>query len=189
MVCIRSETSLCGGVAQLVRVPDCRSGCCGFESRRSRHFFLIPVQWGRIGVRLDHAKGQHYEQHPEQRRIVSSASSCPTSGRMTMQSIHLGRVPAFVSRPPNAPPSSARTANVVNLIPPNPVFCKYSLHCATQHDRMEVGKRRMFNTIELLVFAGCRREESINCKLCHAASRYRMRVYPTPLCGTSWNDG
>ncbi len=28
-----------GGVAQLVRVPDCRSGCCGFESRRSRHFF------------------------------------------------------------------------------------------------------------------------------------------------------
>ena len=26
-----------GGVAQLVRVPDCRSGCCGFESRRSRH--------------------------------------------------------------------------------------------------------------------------------------------------------
>lgn len=26
-----------GGVAQLVRVPDCRSGCCGFESRLSRH--------------------------------------------------------------------------------------------------------------------------------------------------------
>jgi hypothetical protein len=27
-----------GGVAQLVRVPDCRSGGCGFEPRRSRHF-------------------------------------------------------------------------------------------------------------------------------------------------------
>ena len=25
-----------GAVAQLVRVPDCRSGCCGFESRRPR---------------------------------------------------------------------------------------------------------------------------------------------------------
>ena len=25
-----------GGVAQLVRVPDCRSGGCGFESRRPR---------------------------------------------------------------------------------------------------------------------------------------------------------
>ena len=26
-----------GGVAQLDRAPDCRSGGCGFESRRSRH--------------------------------------------------------------------------------------------------------------------------------------------------------
>ena len=29
----------CGGVAQLVRVPPCHGGCCGFESRLSRHFF------------------------------------------------------------------------------------------------------------------------------------------------------
>ena len=29
-----------GGVAQLVRVPPCHGGCCGFESRLSRHFFL-----------------------------------------------------------------------------------------------------------------------------------------------------
>src|SRR5438874_3162928 len=28
--------SIVGGVAQLVRVPDCRSGGCGFESRRPR---------------------------------------------------------------------------------------------------------------------------------------------------------
>ena len=28
-----------GGVAQLVRVPPCHGGCCGFESRLSRHFF------------------------------------------------------------------------------------------------------------------------------------------------------
>ena len=28
-----------GGVAQLVRVPDCRSGGCGFEPRRPR---LLP---------------------------------------------------------------------------------------------------------------------------------------------------
>ena len=31
----------CGGVAQLVRVPPCHGGCCGFESRLSRHFFVI----------------------------------------------------------------------------------------------------------------------------------------------------
>ena len=28
-----------GGVAQLVRVPPCHGGCCGFEPRLSRHFF------------------------------------------------------------------------------------------------------------------------------------------------------
>ncbi len=31
-----SALSLLGAVAQLVRVPDCRSGGCGFESRRPR---------------------------------------------------------------------------------------------------------------------------------------------------------
>ena len=30
-----------GGVAQLVRVPPCHGGCCGFESRLSRHFFCL----------------------------------------------------------------------------------------------------------------------------------------------------
>ena len=30
-----------GGVAQLVRVPPCHGGCCGFESRLSRHFFYF----------------------------------------------------------------------------------------------------------------------------------------------------
>ena len=29
----------CGVVAQLVRVPPCHGGCCGFESRQFRHFF------------------------------------------------------------------------------------------------------------------------------------------------------
>ena len=28
-----------GEVAQLVRVPPCHGGCCGFKSRLSRHFF------------------------------------------------------------------------------------------------------------------------------------------------------
>lgn len=28
------------GVAQLVRVPDCDSGCRGFESRHSPHFLF-----------------------------------------------------------------------------------------------------------------------------------------------------
>ena len=41
-----SGPRLVGDVAQLVRVPDCRSGGCGFESRRPRQswpfsFFLI----------------------------------------------------------------------------------------------------------------------------------------------------
>src|ERR1044072_1915606 len=31
-----------GGVAQLVSVPDCRSGGCGFEPRRPR-FFPLPL--------------------------------------------------------------------------------------------------------------------------------------------------
>src|SRR5205809_2083881 len=36
-----------GDVAQLVRAPDCRSGGCGFESRRPRLVFLeIPVDAG-----------------------------------------------------------------------------------------------------------------------------------------------
>ena len=30
-----------GGVAQLVRVPPCHGGCCGFKSRLSRHYFTI----------------------------------------------------------------------------------------------------------------------------------------------------
>jgi hypothetical protein len=30
-----------GIVAQLVRAPDCRSGGCGFETRRSRFFDLL----------------------------------------------------------------------------------------------------------------------------------------------------
>ena len=29
-----------GGVAQLVRVPPCHGGCCGFESRQFRHFLF-----------------------------------------------------------------------------------------------------------------------------------------------------
>ena len=29
-------------VAQLVRVPDCDSGGCGFESRQTTHFVLCP---------------------------------------------------------------------------------------------------------------------------------------------------
>jgi hypothetical protein len=33
-----------GAVAQLVRVPDCRSGGCGFESRRPR-FQFSPKSW------------------------------------------------------------------------------------------------------------------------------------------------
>ena len=33
-------THLYGAVAQLVRAPDCRSGGCGFEPRRPRHFSM-----------------------------------------------------------------------------------------------------------------------------------------------------
>ena len=29
-----------GEVAQLVRVPPCHGGCCGFKSRLSRHFYF-----------------------------------------------------------------------------------------------------------------------------------------------------
>ena len=38
--CIVSITKR-GGVAQLVRVPPCHGGCCGFEPRLSRHFFAV----------------------------------------------------------------------------------------------------------------------------------------------------
>src|SRR6188472_32793 len=37
-----------GAVAQLVRVPDCRSGGCGFESRRARLIrTLVSPRWMR----------------------------------------------------------------------------------------------------------------------------------------------
>ena len=40
-----------GGVAQLVRVPPCHGGCCGFESRLSRHFFLsFGALWAAAGL-------------------------------------------------------------------------------------------------------------------------------------------
>ena len=32
-----------GGVAQLVRVPPCHGGCCGFDPRLSRHFYVLFV--------------------------------------------------------------------------------------------------------------------------------------------------
>ena len=35
-VCSRAKFDRDGAVAQLVRVPDCRSGGCGFESRLRR---------------------------------------------------------------------------------------------------------------------------------------------------------
>ncbi len=49
MPCMRQQVFACGknsgmirdpvvGVAQLVRVPDCDSGCRGFESHRPPHF-------------------------------------------------------------------------------------------------------------------------------------------------------
>src|ERR1700722_4062345 len=44
-----------GGVAQLVRVPDCRSGGCGFEPRRPRSIPRFPPRERGFFVRLaDH---------------------------------------------------------------------------------------------------------------------------------------
>ena len=37
----QASFQLRGGVAQLVRVPPCHGGCCGFDPRLSRHFFCL----------------------------------------------------------------------------------------------------------------------------------------------------
>lgn len=53
-----ARQSISGAVAQLVRVPDCRSGGCGFESRQRRlnalvflpRFFYARPREGNLGV-------------------------------------------------------------------------------------------------------------------------------------------
>ena len=43
-----------GAVAQLVRVPACRAGCCGFESHQPRSKWLVYIDlWGRGPARRD----------------------------------------------------------------------------------------------------------------------------------------
>ena len=46
----RLTRALVGVVAQLVRVPDCRSGGCGFESRQPRFFFSLRVRVNRSEI-------------------------------------------------------------------------------------------------------------------------------------------
>ena len=42
------------GVAQLVRVPDCDSGCRGFEPHRPPHYFACSVEIGPLAQLVEH---------------------------------------------------------------------------------------------------------------------------------------
>ncbi len=60
-----------GGVAQLVRVPDCRSGSCGFESRHPRH-----TRYARGGHR-SHQRGDRRCRFPPAARVTGSKGASP----------------------------------------------------------------------------------------------------------------